>query len=50
MPPKKGGDKKPAKKAPPPKPKRVPFANEKVVKPQGASHGTVERAGDKIFR
>ena len=52
MPPKKkgGNDKKPTKKAPQPsKPKRQPFENETVRKPHGASHGTVERAGDKLF-
>jgi hypothetical protein len=55
MPPKKkaggkgAGGAKP-KKTPQPKPKRQLFANETVRKPQGASHGEVERKKDQIFK
>jgi hypothetical protein len=48
MPPKKKAAAKPKPK-PKPKPKRQPHPGEVPKKHLGASHGDVQRAGDKIF-
>jgi hypothetical protein len=51
MPPKKAPKGKDKKKAPPkPKPKRKLYEGEVQQKHLGASHGDVQRVGDKVFK
>jgi hypothetical protein len=51
MPPKKPAKGKDKKKAPPkPKPKRKLHEGEVQRKHLGASHGDVQRVGDKVFK